>query len=153
MKPDETIDLNVKSLWHAISRMYNEEAGHYGSTMATANVLLNIDMEHGTPSTSLGPKMGMETTSLSRTLRSMEEKGLIYRKPNPNDGRGVLICLTEFGVENRQISREKVYFFNEIVRSRIPNGKIRTFLEVAQEITTMITEKEFQFPVHESKNK
>jgi len=153
MKPEETIDLNVKSLWHAISRMYNEEAGHYGSTMATANVLLNIDIENGTPSTALGPKMGMETTSLSRTLKSMEEKGLIYRKPNPNDGRGVLICLTEFGIENRLISRDKVYYFNELVGRRIPRNKINTFLEVAQEVTRMITEKEFQFPVHESKNK
>jgi DNA-binding MarR family transcriptional regulator len=38
--------------------------------------------------------MGMEATSLTRTLKSMEEKGLI-RKKNPDDGRGVLIYLTE----------------------------------------------------------
>jgi DNA-binding MarR family transcriptional regulator len=34
----------------------------------------------------------MEATSL---LKSMEEKGLIIRKKNPDDGRGVLIYLTE----------------------------------------------------------
>jgi DNA-binding MarR family transcriptional regulator len=34
--------------------------------------------------------MGMEATSLTRTLKSMEEKGLIV-KENPDDGRGVLI--------------------------------------------------------------
>ena len=27
----------------------------------------------------------------------MQEKGLIYREPNSNDGRGVLIFLTKFG--------------------------------------------------------
>ena len=45
--------------------------------MATGFALLSIDPEKGTPSTSLGPKMGMEATSLSRTLKTMEEKGLI----------------------------------------------------------------------------
>ena len=68
--------------------MYNEEASKYGATMAIAFTLLNIDKD-GTPSTALGPKMGMEATSLSRTLKNMEEKGLIIRKPNPNDGRSV----------------------------------------------------------------
>ena len=34
----------------------------------------------------------------------MEEKGLITRKPNPEDGRGVLIFLTDFGREKREYS-------------------------------------------------
>jgi DNA-binding MarR family transcriptional regulator len=59
--------------------------------MATGFALLSMDKNIGTPSTSLGPQMGMEATSLTRTLKSMEEKGLIIRKKNPDDGRGVLI--------------------------------------------------------------
>ena len=39
-----------------------------------ALLYLSIDPKKGTPSTSLGPKMGMEATSLSRTLKSLEEK-------------------------------------------------------------------------------
>ena len=56
-------------------KMYNEEAGKKQSTMATGFALISIDPEEGTPSTALGPKMGMEATSLSRTLKAMEEKG------------------------------------------------------------------------------
>ena len=44
--------------------------------------------------------MGMEATSLSRTLKSLEEKKLIERKPNPIDGRSVLIYLTVDGYTN-----------------------------------------------------
>src|SRR5699024_4680000 len=88
---EKTIDYILRAIWMNISKMYNEEAGKKGSTMATGFALINIDPENGTPSTSLGPKMGMETTSLSRTLKSMENKGLIERKPNPEDGRSVLI--------------------------------------------------------------
>ena len=68
----------------------------------TAFTLLSIDPKKGTPSTSLGPKMGMEATSLSRILKVLEERNLIKREPNPEDGRGVLIHLTEFGLEKER---------------------------------------------------
>ena len=60
----------LRAAWISVAKMYNEEAGKKGSTMATGFILLNIDPENGTPSTSLGPKMGMEATSLSRTLKN-----------------------------------------------------------------------------------
>ncbi len=80
---EKTIDYVLRATWISISKMYNEEASKEGSTMATGFALLSIDPENGTPSTSLGPKMGMEATSLSRTLKTMEDKGLITRKKNP----------------------------------------------------------------------
>jgi MarR family transcriptional regulator, organic hydroperoxide resistance regulator len=103
---EKTIDYILRTTWLAVNKMYNEEAAKFETTMATGFALLSIDPEHGTPSTSLGPKMGMEATSLSRTLKTMEEKGLIKRKPNPEDGRGVIIHLTEFGKEESVFKRE-----------------------------------------------
>ena len=108
---EKTIDYVLRATWIAIAKMYNEEAGKEGSTMATGFALLSIDPEEGTPSTSLGPKMGMEATSLSRTLRTMEDKGLIKRKKNPVDGRSVLIYLTDFGKEMRDYSKKVVLTF------------------------------------------
>ena len=104
---DKTIDYVLRATWQAVARMYNEEASKYNATMATGFALLSLDKENGTPSTTLGPKMGMEATSLTRTLKSMEDKGLIIRQKNPNDGRGVLIYLTEFGKEKRELSRDR----------------------------------------------
>lgn len=60
---DKTIDYALRATWQAVSRMYNEEAGKHTSTMATGFTLLSIDPDSGTPSTSLGPRMGMEATS------------------------------------------------------------------------------------------
>ena len=119
----KTIDHLLRSTWQAIARMYNEEASKYDSTMATGFTLLSIDPKKGTPSTSLGPKMGMEATSLSRTLKSLEEKKLIERKGNPNDGRSVLIYLTERGKVNRDASRVAVLKFNQagICENQRPN--------------------------------
>jgi len=138
---DKTIDYILRATWQAVSRMYNEEASKYGGTMATGFVLLSIDKDKGTPSTALGPKMGMEATSLTRTLKSMEEKGLILRKKNPEDGRGVLIYLTKFGKENRELSKNTVLKFNEIIRQNISDEKLEHFMEVAETINNLIADK------------
>jgi DNA-binding MarR family transcriptional regulator len=138
---DITIDYALRATWQAVARMYNEEAKKFGATMAVGFTLLSIDPKTGTPSTSLGPKMGMEATSLSRILKSMDEKGLIERRPNPNDGRGVLIHLTPFGLEKREDSKEVVLQFNNAVKSNIGQDKLAHFFEVVEVINRLISEK------------
>ncbi|MCI9844674.1 MarR family winged helix-turn-helix transcriptional regulator [Flavobacterium pectinovorum] len=138
---DKTIDYILRATWQAVSRMYNEEAAKYDATMATGFALLSIDKEEGTPSTALGPRMGMEATSLTRTLKSMEDKGLIVRKKNPSDGRGVLIYLTEFGKEKRELSKNTVLKFNETVRKHVSDEKLQHFIEVSEIINELIQDK------------
>lgn len=138
---DKTIDYALRATWQAVSRMYNEEAAKYDASMATGFALLSLDRESGTPSTTLGPRMGMEATSLTRTLKSMEEKGLIYRQKNPDDGRGVLIYLTDFGKEKRELSRNTVLKFNETVKQNITDEKWQHFMEVTEIINDLIQEK------------
>ncbi len=138
---EKTIDYVLRATWMAVSKMYNEEAGKKDSTMATGFALISIDPEEGTPSTSLGPKMGMEATSLSRTLKNMEQKGLIFRTPNPSDGRGVLIHLTPFGREMREFSKGVVFRFDEAVKKHISSDDLATFKRVANEILDLIQSK------------
>ncbi len=138
---DKTIDYILRTTWLAVQKMYNEEAAKFDSTMATGFTLLSIDPEGGTPSTSLGPKMGMEATSLSRILKTMETRGLIERKPNPEDGRGVLIYLTDFGKEKRAYSKDRVLKFNEAIKKNIPLEKLMAFYEVAETINDLILNK------------
>ena len=138
---DKTIDYVLRATWQAVSRMYNEEASKYNGSMAIGFALLSIDREEGTPSTKIAARMGMEATSLTRTLKSMEENGLIIRKPNPNDGRGVLIYLTDFGREKRAQSKETVLKFNEKIKNNITPEKYQNFMEVADIINDLIVER------------
>ncbi|MCK5907150.1 MAG: MarR family transcriptional regulator [Flavobacteriales bacterium] len=133
-----TIDYMLRSTWQAVAKMYNEQAGKYGESMSIGFTLLSIDPEEGSPSTTLGPRMGVESTSLSRTLKNMEAKGLITRKPNPMDGRSVLICLTEEGKEKREASKFGVLKFNEVVHESLSPQKIKHFYEVTEKINELI---------------
>lgn len=138
---EKTIDYILRATWQAVSRMYNEEASKFEGSMAIGFALLSIDKEEGTPSSAISNRMGMEATSLTRTLKTLEEKGLIIRRKNPYDGRGVLIYLTDLGKEKRELSKTTVLKFNEIIKQNISNDKLQHFIEVAETINDLITEK------------
>jgi DNA-binding MarR family transcriptional regulator len=138
---EKTIDYILRATWQSVARMYNEEASKFDGSMAIGFALLSIDKEEGTPSSFISNRMGMEATSLTRTLKTLEEKGLIIRKKNPEDGRGVLIYLTELGKEKRELSRNTVLKFNEVVRQNVSDEKLKNFIEVADIITVLINEK------------
>ena len=136
----QTIEYALRSTWQLITAMYNEKAMKYEATMTMAFTLLSVDAE-GTPSTALGPKMGMEGTSLSRILNVMEEKNYIYRQPNPEDGRSVLIFLTEQGKEKRALSKQTVLEFNNSIINNVSSEKLDHFFEVIDIIKTQVDNK------------
>ena len=136
-----TIDHELRYTWQSISKMYNEEASKVGGSMAIGFALLSLNPKKGLPSTSLGPKMGMESTSLSRILKSLEERKLIKRNPNPEDGRGVIINLTEKGLEKREDSRQRVFTFNDRIKSEIESEKLSHFYNVTETILDLINDK------------
>lgn len=144
MKPEETLDYHIRKAWHNIARIYNAEAARYQLTMSVGFVLLNIDQHEGTPSTKLGPKMGMEPRSLTRTLKTMEEEGLISRKNSKNDKRSVRIFLTEKGKKKREIARSKVVLLNEKLQTKLGKTKVKEFIGTLTKIDELLTDFEFK---------
>lgn len=142
MKPEETVDYNVKVCWHAISRMYNNEAAKNDITTSIGFVLLNIDQEAGTPATKIAPLLGLEARSLTRILKSMEEKDLIYKVSDARDKRLVRIFLTEKGLQKKEFSRQTVKYFNNKLREAIPAQELEAFFKVSSRIIGMIENKE-----------
>lgn len=140
MDKKKSIDHELRATWQAVAKMYNEQASKHDSTMSIAFALLNIDKQNGTPSTALGPLMGMEPTSLSRILKSMEDKGLITREKNPTDGRSVLIKITDFGIKKRELSKKYVYQFNDKIREFLSNEELNTFFKVTSTINKLISD-------------
>ena len=82
--------------------------------------------------------MGMESTSLSRTLKRLEDQGLIYRRKDDFDGRMVRIFLTDEGNKLRKLAKETILGFNNEVRSHIDPKKLETFFEVMDIIGSIL---------------
>lgn len=134
MKKEESIDYYIKSSWHSLSRLYNQKAQKHGITTSIAFILLNISTSEGTPATKIAPLMGLESRSLTRALKKIEEKGYIYKEKDAFDKRSVRIFLTEKGKEKKGKSIETVKAFNQFVKERIPEEKLNTFIQVSRMI-------------------
>lgn len=138
MKREETVDYHIKSAWHAISRMYNQQAAEEGFTTAIGFVLININSKEGTPATKIAPLIGLETRSLTRMLKTMEEKGLIYKKADPVDKRSVRIFLTEEGKRKKEISIQTIMKFNLMVREVVSEAELEVFFGIFSKIQSVI---------------
>ena len=82
--------------------------------------------------------MGLEARSLSRLLKTMEEKGLICREADVADRRMVRIVLTKEGKRKKEKSRDTVLRFNEAVRKHVDANKLNIFFQVLEDIQKII---------------
>ena len=138
MEPEDTIDYNIRKTWYNISKMYNKTANKYMGSMALGMIILNIDINRGTPSTKLGPIMGMESTSLSRSLKKLEELELIERTMDLKDKRKSVIKLTKTGKKRRELAKKTVLDFNDQVFSYFKKEETDVFFKILQKVNRII---------------
>ncbi len=141
LRPEESVCFCTKTTWHAISRLYNTTGAKYDVSAALGFVLLNINLENGTPATKIAPALGMEARSLTRMLKTMEEKGYVSRQADAKDGRVMRIVLTEEGKKKRELAKIGVVAFNKAVRDTVPKEKLDIFFEVCSNINEIIDKK------------
>jgi MarR family transcriptional regulator, organic hydroperoxide resistance regulator len=143
MAKKETTCSRIKQSWLAISRMYNNEAVKHELTTTTGFILLNIDSNSGTPSTQIGPLLGMEATSLTRTMNQLEERGIIKRKKDKIDARVVRMMLTEKGKKKKEVSKKTVKDFNKIIGEKYSASELEKFHSMLEDITAIAIETKF----------
>lgn len=116
-----------------MSKLYASEAERRGIPFAYVFILLHTE-RNGTPSTRLGPKMGMESTSLSRSLKGLEDLGWIERRPDATDGRIVRVFLTDAGVAARRQARDLVVAVNNYLSQMLG---VQSFERLLTELKTL----------------
>lgn len=151
MKAQDTIGYQVKSSWQAIVRMYNRLTIEHDFSQAEGYVLISIKKE-GIPVTKIAPLMGIEPTSLSRLLKTMEEKGLVYREKDQKDRRVVKLFLTEKGLELKKVSRHMVLNYNRIIYDQIGQDEMENFLKTMSKIRNITCKLTLQAEEQDSKN-
>jgi DNA-binding MarR family transcriptional regulator len=137
----ETVDSKLKTAWQVVNRMYNAEAVLHGGTIAMSHFLLNIDSQEGSYASSIAPRLGMESTSLSRIIQSLENKKLIQRVPDKTDKRKIKIILTSKGKEQKELAKSIVRNFNQMVESKIGKERVQEFFKTIDKITELAEER------------
>jgi DNA-binding MarR family transcriptional regulator len=128
----------IRSSWIEIFKFYNEQNSKEIGTLSTAFVLLTINEKFGTQVTKIAPRMGMEPNSLSRLLKSLEKKELIFKRKDTKDKRKVYICLTENGLKLRNIAAERLFHLEKSIKDKISTSDLYAFYKVNDAISEII---------------
>ena len=128
----------IRSSWIEIFKFYNEQNSKEIGTLSTAFVLMTINEKFGTQVTKIAPRMGMEPNSLSRLLKSLEEKELVFKRKDTKDKRKVYICLTENGLKLRNIAAERLFSLEKSIKDKISTTDLSAFYKVTDAISEII---------------
>ncbi|WP_354233543.1 MarR family winged helix-turn-helix transcriptional regulator [Arthrobacter sp. UYEF3] len=81
----------------------------------------------------------LSQSSLSRLVERLEKRGLVQRMPAPDDGRGVLVQLTEAGRDlQKQIGREHVRDIASLVAPALTAEEQRQLLRLTEKLRTSV---------------
>ena len=86
--------------------------------------------------------MGMESRSLTRILKKMEEEGVIKRVQDKNYKRVTRIVITKKGIEKRDQSRLAVIQFNKEVQSELSSSERKMFFQIMTKIHNILEKKQ-----------
>lgn len=77
----------------------------------------------------------LSQSSLSRLVERLEKRGLVERMPAPQDGRGVLLRLTDAGRElQKQIGREHVRDISALMTPALTASEQRELLRLTEKL-------------------
>ncbi|MEK0156410.1 MarR family winged helix-turn-helix transcriptional regulator [Arthrobacter oryzae] len=77
----------------------------------------------------------LSQSSLSRLVERLEKRGLVERMPAPQDGRGVLLKLTDAGRDlQKQIGREHVRDISALMTPALTSSEQRELLRLTEKL-------------------
>ena len=106
-----------------------------------SHFLLNVDGHEGSFASDIAPRLGTESTSLSRIIQSLEKKKLIRRVPVKGDKRKIKIMLTPRGKEKKEHAKNIVRNFNQKVERVLGRKKVLEFFKIIDKITELAEER------------
>ncbi|HEX7714958.1 MAG TPA: MarR family winged helix-turn-helix transcriptional regulator [Bacillota bacterium] len=123
--------LLIKNTWQKLSRYYNQRLAGFDLTVPKALLLLEISPGGGESPKSLGTKLDLESSSMTGLLNRLEKKGLIERRRDPRDRRGLLIFLTPNGIIARETIKSLVNEMDHKLQGALSPDEIKVFRKVS----------------------
>ena len=103
--PRKSMEIAVIDLTQAIGllvRRVRAAAASHDLSLTESAVIARLDREGPATTADLARAEGMKPQSMGATIATLEEMGLVERKPHPTDGRQVNIELTAKGAAVRK---------------------------------------------------
>ena len=128
----------IKIFMRSLGVLEGKKTFCYDCTYAQCHVIWETAQENKISVNELAARLNISKSAVSRTVDDLVNKGLLERKPNPNDRRYVDIELTEKGQQTfREIEQNSRRYF-EAVLEIIPENKRAITLKGIQTFSTAL---------------
>jgi DNA-binding MarR family transcriptional regulator len=128
----------IRVLVRNLGILEKDEAICSGVTMSQCHAIVEIGRTEGLSLNELAKILGLDKSTMSRTINNLVESGLVFRELHPEDRRYVTIKLTDKGIEvfkNTEGSMEQYY--RDIFMS-IPESKREQLLDSLSLLTEAV---------------
>ncbi|WP_328916065.1 MULTISPECIES: MarR family winged helix-turn-helix transcriptional regulator [unclassified Streptomyces] len=96
--PDDVAQLLLEGIRQLVRRV-RQTQGEGGLTMPESSALARLDRSGPTTSSALAKLEQISPQSMGATFAALEARGLVARQPDPQDGRRVVLSVTDAGRE------------------------------------------------------
>lgn len=118
LDPDTVASALLASLGLLVRRVRQVPVGG-GLTMPERSALANLHRSGPTTSSALAREAQITAQAMGATLGTLRDRGLVERRPDPDDGRRVVLTVTDAG---RQALKDKRNARTELLAQALTGG-------------------------------
>lgn len=85
----------LRATFGKLKRRLREQTGGGELTLSQVSVLLRLETDGATTASNLARAEGMRPQSMASVITALETAGFVSSAPDPNDGRQILLSLTD----------------------------------------------------------
>lgn len=131
-KDTQSLMRSLQSIAELLKTLDENEKSCCGVTLAQCHALVEIGDQGSLSLMDLAGKLGLDKSTLSRTVNNLVGQGYCLRQENPEDRRYVQIALTPDGVQMyEKVKRGMERFYTDLYRA-IPEEERAQALRSAQ---------------------
>ncbi|HEX3045237.1 MAG TPA: MarR family transcriptional regulator [Bacillota bacterium] len=131
---------SVRLLERKLGLLNDIQASCCGVTLAQCHALVEIGRAGSISLNDLADLLGLDKSTMSRTINNLVNNKLVSREIDPKDRRFLMLCLTEAGRKTFQTIEAKMdLFFNQIYQT-VPEDKRQQVVESLQILIQALVE-------------
>jgi len=129
---EEIVSL-VFAMAQRLEQHANARAAEFGLTMSQAKVLTEIEPGEAVPMGALATRLNYDASNLTGLVDKLEARGILERRPDPNDRRVKGLVITEEGLRLKEDFRRRLVDHSESfgALSDTQLGDLRRLLQLA----------------------
>jgi len=131
------LGLLIERFQQEVVAPFEISAGDYGVLAA----LRRAGRPYALKPSNLYVRLHRSSGGMTKTLKKLEEQGLVERSPDPNDGRGSLVSLTPAGLELQDEIFQAFLLASQSLLAPLSESRLRADDEALRELLAIFEER------------